>query len=130
MATTNHERSGLPIMFWDDAIEHAGVITPMLPTSKFEDGQTPFEIIRGRKPKVSQLRPFGCQAIVYSSRETRRNTKSRAKGIEGVMIGYAINRPGYKIYIPSSKKVIISRDGLLTRIHFLTRSYKKMRKKG
>ncbi|CEP01147.1 unnamed protein product (mitochondrion) [Plasmodiophora brassicae] len=104
MATTNHERSGLPRMFWDDAVEHAGVITPLLPTNKVEDGKTPFEIIHNRKPRVSQLRPFGCQAIVYQSKDTRRSSRSKAKGIEGVMIGYAPSRPGYKIYITTSKK--------------------------
>ncbi|SPR00245.1 unnamed protein product (mitochondrion) [Plasmodiophora brassicae] len=110
MATTNHERSGLPRMFWDDAVEHAGVITPLLPTNKVEDGKTPFEIIHNRKPRVSQLRPFGCQAIVYQSKDTRRSSRSKAKGIEGVMIGNAPSRPGYKIYITTSKKVIVSRD--------------------
>ena len=61
-----------------------------------------------KKARHSHLRVFGSIAHVHVSDERR--TKLDDKSESFIFIGYDSNLKGYKLYNPSNKKVVISRD--------------------
>jgi hypothetical protein len=66
--------------------------------------KTPFEKYMGRKPSVSHLKPFGCQAYVGIPHQKRRKLDMRAK--DGIMVGYALKTRGYRIWLKDEETVI------------------------
>ncbi len=95
--------------FWPFAAQSAVHIKVRVPHSAIEPDKTPFELIMGKKPDLSHLRPFGC---VVTAR--RLNSDSLAKfqprGEEGRFMGYARDSKGYLIWFPSSRSVLVRRD--------------------
>ena len=81
----------------------------MSPTKELEL-QTPFEVFYGYKPEISHLRIFGCRAFAHIPKDDRR--KLDAKSIECVFVGYCDDHKAYKLFHPSSHKLISSRDGV------------------
>ena len=71
-------------------------------------GKTPFETWNGYKPSVQHLRVFGC--ICYAHVPEVKRDKLDHKANVGIMIGYSNVTKGYKIYQPSTRIVIVSRD--------------------
>lgn len=61
-----------------------------------------------RKSDVSMLKVFGCTAIAHVPSQKRR--KLDDKGMECILVGYAVESKAYRLYCKSSKKIIISRD--------------------
>ena len=79
----------------------------MSPTKKLEL-QTPFEFFHGYKPEISHLRIFGSRDFAYIPKDDIR--KSDAKSIECIFVGYHDDQKAYKLFNPSSHKLIASRD--------------------
>ena len=55
--------------YWAEAINSATDLSNILP-SKTGDG-IPYEIWHGKKPRLDNIRPFGCLVYVYSQKDTR-----------------------------------------------------------
>ena len=70
--------------------------------------KTPFEAFYGYKPKVSHLRVFGCKAFAHIPKDERR--KLDAKSIKCIFIGYCDNQKAYKLFDPSTHRLLASRD--------------------
>jgi len=66
----------------------------------------------GRKHSVTHVRVFGCVAYAHVPNELRK--KLDDKGEKCIFVGYSDESKTYKLYNPSTKKVIISRD-----VHFI-----------
>ncbi|GFS52567.1 retrovirus-related Pol polyprotein from transposon TNT 1-94 [Trichonephila clavipes] len=66
--------------------------------------KTPFELYCGKKPSVKHLKTFGCKAYVVISKQLRNKLNMKAK--KGIMIGYAMQTKGYRVWIPEEEKVI------------------------
>ena len=62
----------------------------------------------GSLPDVSHLRVFGCTAYAKIPDEKRK--KLDAKSAKCVFVGYPEGKKGYKLYDPSRRKMITSRD--------------------
>ena len=92
-----------PDMFWGESILTAAYIRNRCPTSR-HPSKTPHELFHSVKPDISHLRTFGCPAFVHIDSKIR--TKWDSKAIEGIFVGYGINVKGYRIYIPTTGKVI------------------------
>ena len=92
--------------FWVEAINTAVYLKNMSPTKKLEL-QTPFEVFYGYKPEISYLRIFGCRAFAHILKDDRR--KLDAKSIECVFVGYCDDHKAYKLFHPSSHRLIASR---------------------
>jgi hypothetical protein len=92
-------------MFWGESILTAAYIRNRCPTSR-HPSKTPHELFHSVKPDISHLRTFGCPAFVHIDSKIR--TKWDSKAIEGIFVGYGINVKGYRIYIPTTSKVITS----------------------
>lgn len=70
--------------------------------------KTPHEVWFGVKPKVSHLRVFGCVAFVHMPIHKLQKLDDRV--VKRIFIGYCTDAEVYKIYLPKSEKVLISRD--------------------
>ncbi|GBN04033.1 hypothetical protein AVEN_83783-1 [Araneus ventricosus] len=67
---------------------------------------TPFELFCGNKPSVKHLKIFGAAAFLGVPKQQRRKLDMRAK--KGIMVGYAQRTRGYRIWLPSDRKIIES----------------------
>jgi transposase InsO family protein len=68
-ALLRHQK--LPTMLWGDAISTAGYLLNYM--LKRDSSKTPWELFYGKKPSISHLRTFGCQAYVYQQAKLRKS---------------------------------------------------------
>jgi hypothetical protein len=69
---------------------------------------TPNEVWSGKKPLVSHLKVFGCDAFVHVPKEKR--SKLDKKATKCIFIGYKEGMKGYKLWDPASRKTVYNRD--------------------
>lgn len=103
------------VLFWEDAVLCAIYIHNRSITSA-NTSKTPDEIWSGKKPHISHLRVFGCDAFVHIPDADR--TKLQNKSRKGIFIGYDELKQGYRVYDIETKKVIVSRDVLFNENSF------------
>lgn len=84
----------------------ANFVQNRLPAKNID--KTPFEYWYGTKPSVAQFKRFGAKCYVFTPDERRR--KFDAKAIAAVMVGYDLASKAYRCYVPSTNKVVVSRD--------------------
>ncbi|KAG8480141.1 hypothetical protein CXB51_024917 [Gossypium anomalum] len=70
--------------------------------------KTPFKAWHGIKPSVSHLKVFGC--VCYAFIPVQRRTKLERRATLGIFVGYSSINKGYRVYDPSTKKFLVSRD--------------------
>ena len=70
--------------------------------------RTPWELLYGHKPDVSNLRVFGCTAYAQVPCKLRR--KLDARSVRGRLIGYPAGTKGYRILLDDTGDIICSRD--------------------
>ncbi|GFX66028.1 retrovirus-related Pol polyprotein from transposon TNT 1-94 [Trichonephila clavipes] len=73
-----------------------------------EKKKIPLEIWTGNKPKLNYLKKFGCVAYFHVPKVLR--NKFEVPGRPGIMLGYARERRGYRIYDIKNQKVIEERS--------------------
>lgn len=100
--------AGLPESFWAHALGAYRHVHNRSPTSALPGNMTPFEAYKGRKPRIGHLRVFGCAAYVLVGRDKRRGLKGHT--LPGIFIGYPSNHVGWKVYVPRTRKIVVSRD--------------------
>ena len=88
-------------------METACYLVNRSPSSALED-KTPHEVWNGKKPSLSHLRLFGCDAYVHVPKEKR--TKLDNKSERCIFIRYEDGLKGYKIWNPKTRKVVYNRD--------------------
>ena len=66
------------------------------------------EVFTEKKPEVGHLQIFGSMSYCHIPSENRSKLDQTAK--KGYLVGYSETSKAYRIYIPSSKKVVIRRD--------------------
>ena len=93
--------------FWAEAVNTSVYLPNRSPTSGL-NGVTPFECLFKQKSDVCNLRLFGCIGYVHIPDVQR--TKLDAKSRRSIFVGHPEGAKGYKLYDPSSKKDIRSRD--------------------
>ncbi|GBM63072.1 hypothetical protein AVEN_39822-1 [Araneus ventricosus] len=64
------------------------------------------EIWSGHKPSIRHCRTFGSLAYVYVPIINRNKLQPKAK--IGILVGYAVNRRGYRVWLPKERKVVES----------------------
>jgi hypothetical protein len=99
--------AGLGQEFWAEAVDTACYLVNKSPSSALED-KTPQEVWTGKKPSLSHLRVFGCDAYVHVPKEKR--TKLDSKSEKCIFIGYKDGLKGYELWNPVARKVVYSRD--------------------
>ena len=88
-------------------MEIACYLVNISPSLVLED-KNPHELWIGKKPSLSHLRVFGCDAYVHVPKEKR--TKLDNKFERCIFIGYKDGLKGYKLWNPETRKVVYSRD--------------------
>lgn len=119
MARSMLQFADLPNEFWAEAVQTAAFLKNRSPTVAVKDA-TPFEIFYNKKPNVSFLKVFGCDAYMHINKANRKKWDS--KSIKCVFIGYSLFRKGYRLYDPVNKKIHESRDVIFVENQF---SYSK-----
>lgn len=99
--------SKLPNVFWAEAVLTAAYISNLSPTYAVAY-KNPHEAWFGTKPSVNHLRVFGC--VAYTQIPAQKLQKLDKKAEKGVFVGYSQEAKAYRIYIPTSRKIVISRD--------------------
>ncbi|GJX43625.1 putative ribonuclease H-like domain-containing protein [Tanacetum coccineum] len=94
--------SKLPTMFWTEAVSTACyVLNRVLVTSPHN--KTPYELLSGKVPNISHLKPFGCHVTILNTSDHL--GKFEGKADEGFIVGYAAHSKAYRVYNLSSKKI-------------------------
>ena len=94
-------------------------IFPVLPIkyliNEDDNTTTPQKLATGTKPSVSHLNMLFCPCVVHKATahvETKTlNIRQKAqKGFHGIFVGIPDHQKGYLVYVPSTRKVILSYD--------------------
>eukprot|EP00253_Pinus_taeda_P011071 PITA_11071 len=97
----------LPHEYWAEDVTCAVYILNRCPT-KAVMNRIPEEAWSGQKQTITHMRVFGCVAYAHVPNQLRRKLDS--KGDKCVFVGYCDESKAYKLYNPSTKKLIVSRD--------------------
>src|SRR6201994_2821508 len=113
--TSMLEQAGLPDSFRGEAVAAYIHIWNMI-TSSTNMKKTPYEIWHKKKPNVSNLRIFGCNAFVHVQKDKRSGIHSHIQRC--IFIGYPTGYAAWKFYNPVTKKVVISERAEFDERHF------------
>ena len=100
----------LPLYFWGYALETAAFTLNRSPSKSVKT--TPYEIWHGKKPNVSFLKIWGCDAYVKRLQPNKLDPKVD----KCYFVGYAKDTVGYSFYHPSDGQVF---EELFSRKSFL-----------
>ncbi|GJT15966.1 ribonuclease H-like domain-containing protein, partial [Tanacetum coccineum] len=92
----------LPIPFWAEAINTACYVQNKVLVTK-PHNKTPYELLIGRPPIISFMRPFGCLVSILNTLDHL--GKFDGKADEGVLVGYSISSKAFRVYNHRTRKV-------------------------
>ncbi|XP_075107018.1 uncharacterized protein LOC142180000 [Nicotiana tabacum] len=88
--------NGVEKGFWAEGVNTACYLVNMCLIRSLMN-KTPYELLNGRKPKLTYLRTFGCKCFVLNNgKEALGNFD--AKSNEGIFLGYSSQSKAYKVY--------------------------------
>lgn len=64
-----------------------------------------YEAWYDQKPSISHLHVFGC--LPYALEPTQQRGKMDDKAIKCIFNGYNVERKGYRLYYPQTKRVLV-----------------------
>ncbi|GKA44186.1 putative ribonuclease H-like domain-containing protein, partial [Tanacetum coccineum] len=94
--------SKLPTMFWTEAVSTACYVLNRVLVTR-PHNKTPYELLSGKVPNISHLKPFGCHVTILNTSDHL--GKFEGKADEGFIVGYAAHSKAYRVYNLSSKKI-------------------------
>ncbi|RVW80052.1 Retrovirus-related Pol polyprotein from transposon TNT 1-94 [Vitis vinifera] len=97
----------IPKPFWPEAVNWTVHVLNRSPTLAVQN-KTPEEAWSGVKPSVEHFRVFGCISHVHVPDNKR--TKLDDKSLSCVLLGVSEGSKAYRLYDPTSQRIIISRD--------------------
>ncbi|GKA28586.1 putative ribonuclease H-like domain-containing protein [Tanacetum coccineum] len=92
----------LPIVFWAEAVNTACYVLNRVLVTK-PHNKTPYELIIGRPPSISFMRPFGCPVTILNTLDPLGKFDGKAK--EGFLVGYSINSKAFRVFNSQTRKV-------------------------
>src|SRR4051812_46554320 len=105
----------LPLSFWGYALETAAFTLNRAPYKSVET--TPYELWFGKKPKLSFLKVWGCEAYVKKLQPDKLEPKAE----KCVFIGYPKETIGYTFYHRSEGKIFVTKNGSFLEKEFLSK---------
>ena len=105
----------LPLSFWGYALETATFTLNRAPSKSVET--TPYELWFGKKPKLSFLKVWGCDAYVKKLQHDKLEPKSE----KCVFIEYPKETVGYTFYHRSEGKTLVAKFGNFLEKEFLSK---------
>ena len=103
----------LPASFWGYALETAAFILNRAPSKSVEI--TPYEIWHGKKPKLSFLKVWGCEAYVKKLQPDKLEPKAE----KCIFVGYPKETIGYTFYNKAEGKTFVAKNGTFLEKEFL-----------
>lgn len=99
--------AGLDKEFWAEAINTAVYLQNRIVKSGLNHC-TPFELWTGSKPNLSHLRIFGSTVMKHIPKEKRHKWDKKSE--QTILVGYPEDIKGYRLYNPSTRAIVTSRD--------------------
>jgi hypothetical protein len=97
----------LPMIMWEEE-SMAFVYVQNKSPHKILKNRNPEEAFTGVKIEVGHFRIFGCLVYIHEPKENK--TKLDPSSIKGKFVGYSESSKAYRKYIPSERKIEVSRD--------------------
>ncbi|GJV88390.1 putative ribonuclease H-like domain-containing protein [Tanacetum coccineum] len=94
--------SRLPTVFWAEAVNTACYVLNRVLVTK-PHNKTPYELIFGRPPSISFMRPFGCPVTILNTLDPLGKFDGKAE--EGFLVGYSVNSKAFRVFNSQTKKV-------------------------
>ncbi|GJR82144.1 putative ribonuclease H-like domain-containing protein [Tanacetum coccineum] len=92
----------LPIVFWAEAVNTACYVLNRVLVTK-PHNNTPYELIIGRAPSISFMRPFGCTVTILNTLDPLGKFDGKAE--EGFLVGYSVNSKAFRVFNTETRKV-------------------------
>ncbi|GJV62903.1 ribonuclease H-like domain-containing protein [Tanacetum coccineum] len=92
----------LPTVFWAEAVNTACYVLNRVLVTK-PHNKTPYELIIGRPPSISFMRPFGCSVTILNTLDPLGKFDGKAK--EGFLVGYSVNSKAFRVFNSQTRKV-------------------------
>src|SRR6266498_774668 len=105
----------LPLSFWGYTLETAAFTLNRAPSKSVET--TPYELWFSKKPKLSFLKVWGCDAYVKKLQPDKLEPKSE----KCVFIGYPKETVGYTFYHRSEGKIFVAKNGSFLEKEFISK---------
>ena len=105
----------LPFIFWGYALETAAFTLNRVPSKAVE--KTPYEMWTGKRPSLSFLKIWGCEA--YVKRQVSNKLEPRSD--KCLFVGYPKETKGYYFYNPIENKVFVARNGVFLEREFISK---------
>ncbi|GJR52539.1 putative ribonuclease H-like domain-containing protein [Tanacetum coccineum] len=102
VARTMLADSLLPTTFWAEAVSTACYVQNRVLVTK-PHNKTPYELLHGRPPSISFMRPFGCPVTILNTLDPL--GKFDGKADEGFFVGYSINSKAFRVFNTRTRKV-------------------------
>lgn len=101
------QAAALPKYLWTEAVNIAVYILNRTIPAQGE-AVTPFQKWTGKKPCLSHIRIFGCEAFVHVPKQLRTKFDSKAKKL--ILVGYQGESNNYRLFDSTTRKVSVARD--------------------
>ncbi|GJV53903.1 putative ribonuclease H-like domain-containing protein [Tanacetum coccineum] len=92
----------LPTVFWAEAVNTACYVLNRVLVTK-PHNKTPYELIIGRPPSISFMRPFGCPVTILNTLDPLGKFDGKAE--EGFLVGYSVNSKAFRVCNSQIRKV-------------------------
>jgi hypothetical protein len=115
MVRSMMSQADLPLSFWGYALETAAFTLNRVPSKSVE--KTPYEIWTGKRPGLSFLKVWGCEAYV----KRLMSDKLTPKSDKCFFVGYPRETKGYYFYNKAEGKVFVARNGVFLEKEFLSK---------
>ncbi|GJT43707.1 putative ribonuclease H-like domain-containing protein [Tanacetum coccineum] len=94
--------SFLPNTFWAKAVSTTCYVLNRVLVTKPQN-KTPYELITGKIPIISYIRPFGCHVTILNTIDHL--GKFDGKSDEGFLVGYSLQSKAFRVYNLETKRV-------------------------
>ena len=115
MVQSMMSRTDIPISFWGYALETTAFILNRIPSKAVE--KTPYELWTEKRPSLSFLKIWGCEAYV----KRQASDKIASKSDKCLFVGYPKETKEYYFYIPYENKVFVARNGVFLEREFISK---------
>ena len=105
----------LPFTYWGYALEIAAFTLNRVPSKAVE--KTPYEMWTGKRPSLSFLKIWGCEAYV----KCQVSNKMEPKSDKCPFVGYPKETEGYYFYNPIENKVFVAQNGVFLEREFISK---------
>jgi hypothetical protein len=115
MVRSMMSQTDLPLSFWDYDLETAAFTLNRVSTKSVE--RTVYEIWTGKRPELSFLKVWGCEAYI----KCLMSDKLTPKSDKYFFVGYSRETKVYYFYNKAKCKVFVTRNGVFMEKEFLSK---------